>query len=68
LAGINYTEQEVTRCQFYLNESVTHYRVPCQSSLMIQADRPIFNESRVVLRSPENRTHVILTKTGRYSP
>jgi len=22
-AGINYIEQQVTRCQFYLNESVT---------------------------------------------
>jgi len=23
LAGINYIEQQVTQCQFYLNESVT---------------------------------------------
>jgi len=32
---------------------------------MIQADRPICKESHVVLRSPENTTHVILT--GSYS-
>jgi len=23
LTGVNYTDQQVTRCQFYLNESVT---------------------------------------------
>jgi len=35
---------------------------------MIQADRPICKESRVVLRSPENTTGVILAKTGNYFP
>jgi len=37
-----------------------------QSSLMIQADRPICKESRVVLLSPENTTCIILAKTGSY--
>ena len=35
---------------------------------MIQADRPMCKESRVVLRSLENTTRVILAKTGSYSP
>jgi len=34
---------------------------------MIQADRPICKESRVVLGSPENTICVILAKTGSYS-
>jgi len=39
LAGINYIDQQVTRWQFYLNESVTRQRAPRLTSLMIQADR-----------------------------
>jgi len=35
---------------------------------MIQAKRPVCEESRVVLRSPENTTRVVLAKTGSYSP
>jgi len=33
LAGINYIEQQMQRCQFYLNESVTRQRAPRLSSL-----------------------------------
>jgi len=36
-------------------------------SLIIQDGRPICKESRVVLRSAENTTCVILAKTGSYS-
>jgi len=54
LAGINYTKQQVTRCQFYLNESVTRSMAPRLSSLMTQADRPICNVL-YVLRSPRNK-------------
>jgi len=68
LEDTNYTEQQVTRCQFYLNEGVTRQRAPRLSSLIIQADRPICNESRLVFRNPENTTRVILTETGSYSP
>jgi len=35
---------------------------------MIQDDRPVCKESRVVLRRPENTTRVILAKTDSYSP
>jgi len=35
---------------------------------MTHADRPICKESRVVHPSPENTTHIILAKTGSYSP
>ena len=35
---------------------------------MMQADRPTRKESRVVLRSPENTTRVILAKTGSSIP
>jgi len=35
---------------------------------MIQADRPMCKGSRVVLRSPENITRVMLANTGSYSP
>jgi len=68
LAGINYIEQQVTRCQFYLDESVIRYRAPRLASLMIQAERPICKESRVVQHSPEHTTRVILAKTGSYFP
>jgi len=67
LAGINYVEQQVTRCQFYLNESVTRQRAPRLSSLMIQAYRPMCKQSHVVLRSPEIQ-RAILAKTGSYFP
>jgi len=33
---------------------------------MIQVDRPMCKESRVVLRNPENKTCIILAKTGSY--
>jgi len=35
---------------------------------MLQADRPICKESRVVLPSLGNKIRVILAKTGSYSP
>ena len=35
---------------------------------MIQANRPMCKESRVVQRSPENTTCVILAKIGSYPP
>jgi len=35
---------------------------------MIQANRPMCKENRVVLRSPENTTRVILAKTDKYFP
>jgi len=54
LAGINYIEQQVALCQFYLNESVTRLRAPRLSSLMIQTNRPMCKESPVILWSPEN--------------
>ena len=46
----------MTRCQFYLNESVTRYvyRTPRLTGLC--------KEGRVVLQSPENTTRVILAK------
>jgi len=41
LAGIIYIKQQVTGCQFYLNESVTHWTAPCLSPLITQADESI---------------------------
>jgi len=67
LAGVNYIEQQVTWCQFYLNENATCWRAPRLWSLVIQADRPVCKEScvlQLVLRSPENTTCVILAKTA----
>jgi len=34
---------------------------------MMQADRPMCEGSRVVLRSPENTTCIVLAKIGSYS-
>jgi len=62
LAGINYIEQQMTRCQLYLNRSVIRLRVPRLSSHTVQADIPMCKESRVVLRNLENTT-----KIGSYS-
>jgi len=53
LAGINYIEQQVTRCQFYLKESATSYRAPRLSSLMIG----VHAAKKVVLYSGVHKIH-----------
>jgi len=60
--------EQVTLCQFYPNEkSVSRQWVPCLSSLMIQGNRSICKESRVVLRIQKIQ-RIILAKTGSHSP
>jgi len=64
LAGINYIKQQVTRCQFSLNERVTR-RGSVITWNYDAADRPVCKERRVVLRNTENTTRYF-TKTGSY--
>jgi len=66
-AGINYIEQQVTQYQLYLNESFTRYVATSYHNLWYRL-KPICKERRVVLRSLENTTRVILAKTVSYSP
>jgi len=65
LAGVNYIEQQYD-ANFILMKAWHGRGRRVYRHIMIQVDRPMCKESRVVLRNPENKTCIILAKTGSY--